>query len=115
MRAVIAATILWLCSTPLLADQLVLRCDTPNRSLAFSVLIDTAKRAVLGFGYGSKVETERFTETIIAASDKEDAGGAQNLVIDRVTGQFQLTWTAANPDDKGGDLQGTCAPARRQF
>jgi hypothetical protein len=114
MRAVIAATVLWLSSTPLLADQLVLRCDTASRTLAFSVLIDTANRAVLGFGYGSKVETERFTETIIAASNKEDAG-AQSLVIDRVTGQFQLTWTAANPDDKGGDVQGTCAPARRQF
>ena len=115
MRAFTAALVLCLCSTPLLADQLLLRCDTTKRTLAFSVLIDTAKRTVLGFGFGSKVETERFTDTVIAASDKEASGGAQSLVIDRVTGQFELTWTAPSADEKGADYQGTCAPARRQF
>lgn len=113
MRFVIAV-VLCICSTPVLADQLILRCDSPKDALSFSVLIDPAKRLVLNIGFGSKVETERFTETVITATDKESASN-QNLAIDRVTGQFELTWMASSAGDKGGNYQGTCALARRLF
>lgn len=109
----IAAT-LCTCSTPLLADQLILRCDSPKGALSFSVLLDPAKRTVLNIGFGSKIETEQFSETVIAASDKDSAIN-QNLVIDRITGQFQLTWAPSTAGDKGGNYQGNCMPARRLF
>jgi len=101
-------------STPLLADQLVLRCDSPRKALSFSVLIDPTNRLVLDIGFGSKIETEQFSETVIAASDKS-SDIIQNLVIDRVTGQFQLTWGSSSVGDKGGTYQGVCAPSRRLF
>jgi hypothetical protein len=103
-----------ICSTPLLADQLLLRCDAPKGTLSFSVSIDPARRVVLDIGFGSKIETERFSETVIAASDTEGTV-TQKLFIDRITGQFELTWTPSNGGDKGGNYQGTCAPSRRLF
>ena len=38
------------------------------------MLIDPAKRSVLNIGYGSKIETEQFSETVIAAVDKDLSG-----------------------------------------
>jgi hypothetical protein len=108
------ASVLSISSTPLLADQLILRCDSPKGVLSFSVLIDPTNRLVLDIGFGSKIETERFSETIIAASDTEGTV-TQKLFIDRITGQFELTWPPPNGGDKGGDYQGTCTLARRLF
>ena len=68
----------------------------------------------MNIGFGSKIETEQFSETVIAASDK-DSELTENLIIDRVTGQFQLTWAPSKAGEKGGNYQGTCAPARRLF
>jgi len=101
-------------STPLLADELILRCDSPKNALSFSVLLDPTKRLVLEMGFGSKIDTERFSETVIAASDKS-TDVAQNLVIDRITGQFELTWKPSNGGDKGGNYQGICVLGRRLF
>jgi hypothetical protein len=101
-------------STPLLAEQLILRCDSPKDTVSFSVLIDPVRRSVLNIGFGSKIETEQFSETVIAAVDK-DSTVNQNLVIDRITGQFQLTWAPSKTGEKGGNYQGNCAPARRLF
>ncbi len=102
-------------STPLLADTLlILRCDAPKGAISFSVLIDPTSHSVLNMGFATKVETDQFSETMIAASNKE-AAPAQSLVIDRITGQFQLSWSPTNAADKGGSYQGTCAPARRLF
>jgi len=109
----IAAT-LCIFSTPLSADELILRCDSAKNAISFSVLLDPAKRLVLDIGFGSKIETERFSETVIAASDKS-TDVAQDLVIDRVTGQFELTWKPSNGGDRGGYYQGTCALGRRLF
>lgn len=109
----VAATI-FLFSTPLLADQLVLRCDSQKEALSFSVLIDPAKRLVLNIGFGKKIETEQFSETVIAASDK-DSAVTQNLIIDRITGQFELSWAASNSGGRGASYRGTCALARRLF
>jgi hypothetical protein len=78
------------------------------------VLIDPVKRTVLNMGFGTKIETEKFSETVIVASDKVSATN-QNLTIDRITGQFQLTWPPSNAGDSGGNYLGKCAPARRQF
>jgi hypothetical protein len=103
-----------MCSTPLLADQLILRCDSAKNAVSFSVLLDPTKRVVLNIGFGSKIETEQFSETVIAATDK-DSETNQNLIIDRVTGQFQLTWAPSKGGDKGGKYQGNCAPGRRLF
>ena len=114
MRLVIAAVVSCICSTPLLADQLVLRCDSPKQSLSFSVLIDPTQKLVLEMGFGSKVETERFSDTVISATNKEPAS-SQSLIIDRVTGQFQLTWAASGGGNSGGQYEGTCAPGRRLF
>jgi hypothetical protein len=111
---VIVAAFICLASTPVSADQLMLRCDSPKDSLSFSVLIDSAKRQVLNIGFGSKIITEQFSETVIAATDKDSEVG-QNLVIDRITGQFTLSWASANEGKRGGDYEGTCAPARRLF
>ena len=109
------ASALFISAKPVLADQLILRCDTPNNALSFSVLIDPTKRLVLEFGFGTKVETEHFSETVIAASDKSTSL-TQSLVIDRITGQFQLTWAPSNSSgDKGGNYQGICALGRRLF
>ena len=108
------AAALCLCSTPLLADQLILRCDSPKAAVSFSVLVDPVNRSVLNIGFGSKIETEQFSETVIAATDK-DSEVSQNLIIDRVTGQFQLTWGPSKTGQKGGNYQGNCAPARRIF
>src|ERR1700677_4949897 len=108
------ASVLSISSTPLLADQLILRCDGPKGALSFSVLIDPANRLVLDIGFGSKIETEQFSETVIAASDKS-SDVTQSLVIDRVTGQFQLTWGHSNGGDSGRNYQGNCAPGRRLF
>jgi hypothetical protein len=113
LRLLVAAG-LCICSTPLLADQLILRCESQKAGVTFSVLIDPAKRSVLNIGYGSKIETEQFSETVIAAVDKDSAVN-QNLLIDRVTGQFQLTWAPSNGDEKGGNYQGNCVVGRRLF
>ena len=113
LRLLVAAA-LCMCSTPLLADQLILRCESQKPALSFSVLIDPAKRLVLNIGFGSKIETEQFSDTVIAAVDK-DSAVSQNLLIDRVTGQFQLTWAPSNGDEKGGNYQGNCTVGRRLF
>ena len=90
------------CVRPRLADQLILRCDSPKQAISFSVLIDPAKKLVLQMGFGSKVETDQFADTVISATNKEAASG-QNLIIDRVTGQFQLTRAASGEGAKGGE------------
>jgi len=78
------------------------------------VLLDPAKRTVLNIGFKSKIETEQFSESVIAAIDK-DSGINQTLMIDRITGQFQLTWPPSNAGDNGGNYQGKCTAARRLF
>lgn len=93
--------------TPLLADTMILRCDAQG-GISFSVSIDPITHSVRSRGFAIKVETEQFSETVIAASSRETSS-SQNLIIDRITGQFQLT------GDKGGSYQGICAPARRLF
>lgn len=114
MRLVIAAIVICTCSTPLLAEQLILRCDSPKQALSFSVLIDPAQKLVLEMGFASKVETERFSDTVISATNKEAASN-QSLIIDRVTGQFQLTWASSGEGNTGGQYGGTCTPGRRLF
>ena len=109
MRLVIAAIVICTCSTPLLAEELILRCDSPKQALSFSVLIDPAQKLVLEMGFASKVETERFSDTVISATNKEAASN-QNLIIDRVTGQFQLTWASSGEGNTGGQYGGTCTP-----
>jgi hypothetical protein len=111
---ILIAAALSTCSEPVLAYQLVLRCDSPSDALSFSVLLDPTKRLVLGIGFGNKIETEQFSETVIAASDKDSAIN-QKLIIDRITGQFQLSWTPSNAGDKGGNYQGSCNVARSRF
>jgi hypothetical protein len=113
LRSLVAAA-LCMCSTPLLAEELILRCDGSRGTVSFSVLLDPVKRTVLNIGFGTKIETEEFSETVIVAIDKESATN-QNLTIDRVTGQFQLTWPPSNGGDSGGNYLGKCAPARRLF
>ena len=113
LRVVIASA-LCLLSTPLLGDELVLRCDSPKNAISFSVLLDPAERLVRNIGFANNIKTERFTETVIAASDKE-ADVTQSLIIDRVTGEFQLTWLPSNGGEKGGNYMGTCALGRRLF
>jgi hypothetical protein len=113
LRCCIAAAACVL-STPLLADQLILRCDSPKDGVSFSVLLDLTRRSVLNIGFGSKIETDQFSETVIAATDK-DSSVNQNLIIDRITGQFQLTWAPSKTGEKGGNYQGNCALARRLF
>jgi hypothetical protein len=111
---ILVAAVLCICSTPLLAEELILRCDSSKGALSFSVLLDPAKRAVLNIGFGSKIETEQFSDSVIAAVDK-DSSIDQNLIIDRITGQFQLTWPPSSAGDSGGTYQGKCTPARRLF
>lgn len=113
MRSVIVS-ILCIYSTSVLADQLILRCDSRKDALSFSVLIDPNKGLVLDMGFSSKVQTERFSETVIAANDKEPAF-TQSLIIDRVTGQFELTFLASGPDKKSENYQGYCALGKRLF
>jgi hypothetical protein len=111
---ILVAAVLSVCSTPLLADELILRCDSSKGTLSFSVLLDPTKRNVLNIGFGTKIETEQFSDTVIVAIDKDSATN-QNLIIDRITGQFQLTWPPSNSGDGGGSYQGKCTPARRLF
>ncbi len=111
---ILVAGALCICSTPLLAEELILRCESSKGALSFSVLLDPAKRTVLNIGFGSKIETEQFSDTVIAAIDKDSAVN-QNLFIDRITGQFQLTWPPSNAGDNGGNYEGKCTPARRLF
>src|ERR1700728_4468889 len=113
LRILIAA-VLCICSTPLLAEELILRCDSSKGALSFSVLLDPTKRTVLNIGFGSKIDTEQFSDTVIAASDKDSAVN-QSLIIDRITGQFQLTWPPSNAGDNGGNYQDKVTPARRLF
>lgn len=108
------ASVLCVCSTPVLADQLILRCDSRKDALSFSVLIDLDKAIVLDMGFSSKVTTERFSETIIAASDKEP-DFMQSLIIDRVTGQFELTLVAPGGNKKGENYLGSCVLGKRLF
>jgi hypothetical protein len=98
---------------PLLADTLILRCDAKGE-ISFSVSIDPITHSVHSMGFATKVETEQFSDTVIAANSKETTP-PQSLVIDRITGQFQLSWRPANATEKGGSYQGICAPARRLF
>ena len=112
--AILVAAVLCICSVPVIAYPLILRCDSPSDALSFSVLLDPSKRLVLGIGFGSNIETEQFSETVIAASYKDSAIN-QRLIIDRITGQFQLSSTPSNVGDKGGNYQGACRVARSQF
>ena len=100
--------------TSLLADTLILRCDVPKGELSFSVSIDPITHSVHSMGFATKVETDQFSDTVIAASSK-GIGSSQSLVIDRITGQFELSWSPVNTAEKGGSYQGTCSPARRLF
>jgi hypothetical protein len=114
VRTALAAALYLVHCTPLLADTLILRCDVPKGELSFSVSIDPIAHSVHSMGFATKVETDQFSDTVIAASSKE-IGPSQSLVIDRITGQFQLSWSPVNTAEKGGSYQGTCSPARRLF
>jgi hypothetical protein len=61
IASIYLASVLSLSSTPLLADQLILRCDSPKSALSFSVLIDPANRLVLDIGFGGNREGWRAT------------------------------------------------------
>ena len=115
MRIIIAVAVLCLvpCAPLLAADTIILRCEARGE-ISFSVSIDPVAHAVHSVGFATKVETEQFSDSVIEATSKE-ATPPQNLVIDRITGQFQLSWSAAKPGDKGGSYYGSCAPARRLF
>jgi hypothetical protein len=113
MRIILAAALCLIPWTPLLADALILRCDAKGE-VSFSVSIDPVTHSVHSMGFATKVETDQFSETVIAASSKETSS-SQRLVIDRITGQFQLSWSPASATDKGGSYQGVCAPTRRLF
>lgn len=111
----IIASVLCIYSTSVFADQIILRCATAKNALSFSVLIDLDKGQVLNMGFSNKVQTDRFSETVIAATDKEPAF-TQSLIIDRVTGQFELTLVASGPDQKNNEnYQGSCALGKRLF
>jgi hypothetical protein len=115
VRIIIAAAALCLvpCAPLLAADTIILRCEARGE-VTFSVSIDPIARAVHSVGFATKVETGQFSDSVIEATSKE-VTPSQNLVIDRITGQFQLSWSPAKPGDKGGSYQGSCAPARRLF
>ena len=118
MRIILAATLCLASGTPLFADALILRCDAKGE-ISFSVSIDPITHLVHGVGFATKVKTDQFSDTVIAASSK-DTSPPQSLVIDRITGQFLLSSTPANPTDtnttnKSPSYQGICAPARRLF
>jgi hypothetical protein len=112
------AAVLCICSTPLFADQLALRCDgysdDAKDPLSFSVIIDPTTRLVLDMGSGPHVETDQFSDTVITAIDR-GAAFTQILIIDRVTGHFDLTWVSSSERSMGRNFQGTCAQAKRQF
>jgi hypothetical protein len=114
VRIVIAAALSLVLCTPLLADTLIiLRCDARGE-ISFSVSIDPIAHTVHSMGFATKIETDQFSDTVIAASSKESTP-SQTLVIDRITGQFQVSWIPANSSEKGGNYQGSCSPARRLF
>jgi hypothetical protein len=113
VRIILAAAALCFMPTPLWADALILRCDAKGE-ISFSVSIDTAGRSVQSMGFATKIETDQFSDTVIAASSKE-VTPSQSLIIDRITGQFQLSWSSAHSGERGGSYQGSCAPARRLF
>jgi hypothetical protein len=112
VRIILAATLCLASSTSLFADTLILRCDAKGQ-ISFSVSIDPITHSVHNMGFAKRVETDQFSDTVIAASSK-DISPPQSLIIDRITGQFLLSWDPANPTDKG-QYQGICAPARRLF
>jgi hypothetical protein len=97
---IIVAAALCLMPSPLLADALILRCDAKG-GISFSVSIDPGGRSVRSMGFATKVETDQFSDTVIVASSKEVIP-SQSLIIDRITGQFQLSWSGANSGEKGG-------------
>jgi hypothetical protein len=113
MRSFMAAALFLASYTPLWADSLILRCDSKGE-VSFSVAIDPVAHAVHSMGFATKVETDTFSDTVIAASSRETVP-TQTLVIDRITGQFQLSWDSAKSGEKGGSYQGMCSPARRLF
>jgi hypothetical protein len=113
VRVILIIAAYLLSCVPLLAEDLILRCDAKGQ-MSFSVAIDSTKHAVRSMGYATDVETFEFTETMIVAASK-GAESAQSLVIDRVTGQFQLTMNTANSSESAANYQGRCAPARRLF
>ena len=71
MRTALAAALYLVHCTPLLADTLILRCDVPKGELSFSVSIDPIAHSVHSMGFATKVETDQFSDTVIAASSKE--------------------------------------------
>ncbi len=118
VRIILAAVLCLASGTPLFADTLILRCDAKDQ-ISFSVSIDPITHSVHSMGFASKVETDQFSDTVIAARSK-DTSPPESLVIDRITGQFLLSSSPANPNntnttDKSASYQGICGPAHRLF
>ncbi len=115
MRTIITAAALCLapCAPLLAADTIILRCEAQGE-ITFSVSIDPIAHALHSVGFATKVETNQFSDSVIEATSKE-VTSSHNLVIDRITGQFQLSWGPARSGEKGGSYQGSCVLARRLF
>jgi hypothetical protein len=69
MRIILAAALCVIPWTPLLADTLILRCDAKGE-VSFSVSIDPVAHSVHRMGFATKVETDQFSETVIAAKHR---------------------------------------------
>jgi hypothetical protein len=110
VRLIVAAIICSMSSSPLLADNLILRCDAPQGGVSFSVSIDPTAHSVHSLGFATKVETDQFSDTVIAASSKDSESPPSRLMIDRITGQFQLSWTARMERTKAVATRGIAPP-----
>ncbi len=77
----IAAT-LCTCSTPLLADQLILRCDSPKGALSFSVLLDPAKRTVLNKGLGAKLRRSNSPKPLLQRATRTQQSTKTSSLIE---------------------------------
>ena len=97
MRIILAAALCLIPWTPLLADTLILRCDAKGGRILFSVSIDPVTHSVHSMGFCDRGRFHQFSETVIAASSKETSS-SQRLVIDRITGQFQLSCSSRKCD-----------------
>ena len=102
------------------AELLALSCNghrnDNNDPLLFSIMIDPAKHQVLDIGSGPGVITDQFSERMITALHNGPAL-QQILIIDRVTGQFSLTWVHLRGTEAvgGENYEGTCSVAQRKF
>jgi hypothetical protein len=79
--AQLVAAALCICSTPLLAEELILRCDGSRGTVSFSVLIDPVKRMVLNIGLGTKIETENFRKPLLSRSTRNQRPTKISLLI----------------------------------